>query len=39
VSRECVVELRNAAGATMRVELAGNGLSILAGMCRAFCGT
>ena len=38
-AHECVVELRNAAGATMRVELAGNGLSILAGMCRAFCGT
>lgn len=26
------------AGAAMRVELAGNGLSILAGVCRAFCG-
>ena len=37
-ARECVVELRNATGATMRVELAGNGLSILTGLCRAFCG-
>jgi hypothetical protein len=36
-ARECVVELRNATGATMRVELAGNGLSILAGLCREFC--
>lgn len=36
-ARECVLELRNAAGATMRVELAGNGLSILAGLCREFC--
>jgi hypothetical protein len=37
-ARECVVELRNAPGATMRVELAGNGLSMLAGLCREFCG-
>lgn len=35
--RECVVELRNAAGVTMRVELAGSGLSMLAGLCREFC--
>ena len=34
---ECVVELRNAAGATMRVELAGKGLSVLDSMCRVFC--
>ncbi len=33
---QCVLELTNARGAKMRVELAGNGLSALAGLCRAF---
>ena len=36
--RECVVELHNARGATMRVELAGSGLAALADLCSAFCG-
>ena len=34
--RECVVELENARGAKMRVELSGNGLAGLAGMCSTF---
>jgi hypothetical protein len=33
---QCVVELDNARGAKMRVELNGNGLSGLAGLCSAF---
>ena len=36
--RECVVEVHNARGATMRVELAGSGLAALADLCSAFCG-
>ena len=36
--RQCVVELHNAHGATMRVELAGKGLTVLAELCSAFCG-
>ena len=34
--RECVVELENARGAKMRVELTGKGLAGLAGLCNAF---
>ena len=34
--RECVVELENARGAKMRVELNGKGLVGLAGLCSAF---
>jgi hypothetical protein len=34
--RECVVELENARGAKMRVELNGKGLAGLAGLCGAF---
>jgi hypothetical protein len=34
--RECVVELENARGAKMRVELNGKGLTGLAGLCSAF---
>jgi hypothetical protein len=34
--RECVVELENARGSKMRVELNGNGLAGLAGLCGAF---
>jgi hypothetical protein len=37
--RECVVELENARGAKMRVELNGKGLAGLAGLCRAFWST
>lgn len=33
---ECVLELTNARGTKMRVQLAGNGLGALAGLCRAF---
>ena len=33
---ECVVELHSARGATMRVELTGQGLAGLAGLCSAF---
>jgi hypothetical protein len=33
---ECVVELENARGAKMRVELNGSGLAALAGLCSAF---
>ena len=33
---ECTVELENARGARMRVELNGNGLGGLAGLCTAF---
>ena len=33
---ECVVELENARGAKMRVELSGNGLSGLSSLCSAF---
>ena len=36
--RECVVELENARGAKMRVELSGKGLAGLAGLCSAFWG-
>jgi len=36
--RECVVELENARGAKMRVELNGNGIAGLAGLCSAFWG-
>ncbi len=36
--RECVVELENARGAKMRVELNGNGLAGLAHLCSAFWG-
>lgn len=36
--RECVIDLHNAHGATMRVELAGGGLAVLADLCKAFCG-
>ena len=36
--RQCVVELHNAHGATMRVELAGNAVTALADLCKAFCG-
>jgi len=35
---ECAVELENARGAKMRVELNGNGLAGLAGLCSAFWG-
>jgi hypothetical protein len=35
---ECVVELRNARGATMRVELNAGGLAGLAHLCRTFWG-
>ena len=35
---ECVVELENARGAKMRVELNGQGLAGLAGLCSAFWG-
>ena len=35
---ECVVEMHNARGAKMRVELNGNGLAGLAGLCNAFLG-
>lgn len=35
---ECVLELENARGAKMRVELAGSGLAALAGLCSAFWG-
>ena len=34
--RECVVELENARGAKMRVELNGHGVAGLAGLCNAF---
>jgi hypothetical protein len=34
--RECVVELENARGAKMRVELSGNGLCGLSALCSAF---
>jgi hypothetical protein len=37
--RECVVELENARGAKMRVELNGKGLAGLAGLCSAFWST
>jgi len=36
---ECVVELQNAHGGTMRVSLQGPGLSQLAPLCAAFWGT
>ena len=36
--RVCVVEMHNVQGAKMRVELSGNGLSALAGLCSAFLG-
>ena len=35
---QCVVELRNAHGATMRVALAGSAVTALADLCKAFCG-
>jgi hypothetical protein len=34
--RECVVEVENARGAKMRVELNGAGLAGLAGLCSVF---
>jgi hypothetical protein len=34
--RECVIELHNGRGATMRVELNGAGLASLAGLCSGF---
>jgi hypothetical protein len=37
--RECVIELENARGAKMRVELNGAGLAGLAHLCRGFWGT
>ena len=36
--RQCVIELHNAHGATMRVELAGSAVTALADLCKAFCG-
>ena len=36
--RQCVIELHNAHGAMMRVELAGAGLTALTDLCKAFCG-
>jgi len=33
---ECIVEMGNARGAKMRVELSGQGLAGLAGLCSAF---
>jgi hypothetical protein len=36
--RECTVELENGRGAKMRVELNGNGIAALAGLCSAFWG-
>jgi len=38
VMRECVIELENARGAKMRVELNGAGLAGLAHLCRGFWG-
>lgn len=38
VTRECVIELENARGAKMRVELNGAGLAGLAHLCRGFWG-
>jgi hypothetical protein len=35
---ECAIELENARGAKMRVELNGNGLAVLAGLCNTFWG-
>ncbi len=35
-TRECVVELQNTRGATMRLHLQGAGLSALAGVCSVF---
>ena len=35
---ECVIELQNARGAKMRVELSGNGIAGLAGICNTFWG-
>ena len=35
-NRDCVVELQNAQGATMRLHLQGAGLSALAGVCSVF---
>jgi hypothetical protein len=35
---ECVVELENARGAKMRVELNGPGVAALAGLCSSFWG-
>ena len=35
---QCVVELHNAHGATMRVDLAGSAVTALADLCKAFCG-
>ena len=37
-SHDCVLELQNARGATMRLHLQGAGLSALAGVCSAFLG-
>ena len=38
VRAECVVELENARGAKMRVQLNGSGVAALAGLCSAFWG-
>lgn len=35
---QCVVEMHNAHGATMRVDLAGSAVTALADLCKAFCG-
>lgn len=37
-THECMVELQNTRGATMRLQLQGAGLSALAGVCGAFLG-
>ena len=36
--RQCMIELHNAHGATMRVDLADAGLTALTDLCKAFCG-
>ena len=36
ILRDCVIELQNGRGATMRVELNGAGLASLAGVCSGF---
>jgi hypothetical protein len=37
VRAECVVELANARGTTMRIELSGAGVASLSALCNAFC--
>ena len=37
VRAECVVELANASGTTMRIELIGAGVASLSALCNAFC--